>query len=213
MLADPGAICKPRLAPSASAALHNYKRNPSSPKRLASPICGDVVAPARDHGVAPNKGRTAVIAAPPSPSQLEAQQHMFEWKTRIRVAVLSLLALSPVAASGQSVLSVTVNDSGVSAAPQKLARGKIILKVTNASPRWGRGIIVLPMNRDGKELLLRNNHAEDLDYASHAVGGIDNIVPESTRAATIDLPSGTYILTSNARGPYLNGMWTAIQVK
>ena len=128
-------------------------------------------------------------------------------------ATLCLLALSTIAAGGQSVLSVTVNENGVTAAPQKLARGKITLKVTNTSPRWGRGIIVLPMKSDGKELLLRDNHDEDLDYASHAVGQIANIVPDSTRVDTLDLPSGTYILTSNSRGPYLNGMWTAFQVK
>ena len=138
---------------------------------------------------------------------------MFDLKTQLLAATLCLFAFSPIEANAQSVVSVTVSEDGMSAAPQKVARGRITLKVTNTSPRSRREIIVLPMKDDGRELLLRADRKEDLDYADDAVGRIANLVPKSTGVATMDLRSGTYIVTSNSRGPYLNGMWTAFQVK
>lgn len=138
---------------------------------------------------------------------------MSDRKTQLLAAMLCLFAVSTYEATAQSVVSVTVSEKGVSAAPRKVARGKITLKVTNASARAGREIIVLPMRGDGRELLLRNGASDDLDYADDAVGRIPNLVPQSTGVATMDLRSGVYIVTSNSRGPYLNGMWAAFEVQ
>ncbi len=138
---------------------------------------------------------------------------MFDLKTQLLAAGLCLFAFFSGEADAQSVISVTVSEDGMSAAPQKVTRGKITLRVTNTSSRSGRQIIVLPMKDDGRELLLRADRKEDLDYADDAVGRITNLVPKSTGVATMDLRSGTYIVTSNSRGPYLNGMWTAFEVK
>ncbi len=134
-----------------------------------------------------------------------------DWRSL--AAIVWLIGPVQAEAQAESIISITLQQNRVSAAPARVHPGRIILKVTNNTGFSGRGILVLPMNNDGTGLLVKESINEDHDDITQVIGKITNIAEKSTAAATVDLKPGIYIITISGRGPYLNGMWAAFQVE
>jgi hypothetical protein len=144
---------------------------------------------------------------------------MYVSKLRFLAAAICLLALSNIEAYGQSVITITLRDKSslfhgaVMAVPRKVSHGKITLKVTNESEHFRHAIAVVPMSVDRTELSMRDSKSGDYDYTYHSIGLVEDIAPRATNMITLDLEHGTYMVTSNLRGPHLNGMWTTFVVE
>src|SRR5579859_5582131 len=91
---------------------------------------------------------------------------------RYMVATVGLIACAQIAAHAQSIISISLQQNGLKAAPKKASAGKIVLKVTNNSDALARDILILPMNEEGTGLLMQANHDGDHDYSIHALGKI-----------------------------------------
>ena len=138
---------------------------------------------------------------------------------RIFAATIALLALSDIAARAQSAISINLNEGrsmrqrGVTVEPAKVKTGAITLNVKNSSKHQTKTVAVVPMREDRTELLLRRREANDHSYAPHSIAGVAEVEPGATVSLTVDLKPGTYVVTSNLQGPYLNGMWTVLVVE
>jgi uncharacterized cupredoxin-like copper-binding protein len=135
-------------------------------------------------------------------------------RTAAIVLVLGLLAFAWSSTRGgraQRFVNVKERDFAIKA-PEHIARGDLVLRVSNAGPETHELLVVradnrsLPLRRD--DLTVDEDRLE-----AHTVARLEHVEPGSVRTWKLRLSPGRYTLFCNMSGHYLGGMHRKLIVR
>jgi uncharacterized cupredoxin-like copper-binding protein len=143
-------------------------------------------------------------------------------KPLVHAALLfSLAAFSATTAKAAATVNVLLDDSSsdptathmrLSLDHSSIAAGRVTIRAQNQSKNLVHEVIVVRVDPKKPELPYDEKKAQVIEKQIHRMGEIADLKPGATRAITLGLKPGAYLLICNQPGHYKAGMVASLTV-